>query len=97
MHLSRQCGRYLSYESADANTTTVCCKLIFFCVIKHEHMFAENNIFILAKAKPFRVAFHTDSYETCTIIGANKANVCEGAVLPAGIIGFKLMYWQASC
>ena len=54
-------------------------------------------IFLSGRNIPFRVGVNFDGYEYQTSMTADMAQLNEEILIPAGIIGFKLTYWQVPC
>ena len=50
-----------------------------------------------ARRSPFVFGVNFDDDEIATSAGTDKAKVNEAMILPGGIIGFKLYYWQVAC
>ena len=53
------------------------------------------NFLFLAGRKPFRITFKTDADEVTAT--SMPGTLDEQALIPAGIIGFSLDYWQQPC
>ena len=62
----------------------------------HVHNRSFHFLF-LARRSPFVVGVNFDDDEIATASGTAKLKVNEQMVLPGGIIGFKLYFWQVAC
>ena len=49
------------------------------------------------RSYPFQISVKTDDNEACIAMTADMANMCEGGLVPGGIIGFAIGYTQNSC
>lgn len=51
----------------------------------------------LGRSLPFRVGVNFNGHETGLTATADMATLNEEHLFPAGIVGFKLTYWQVAC
>ena len=87
--LGRICGRYINSTTAIATAQTICCKYqkirVFFGLI---------FITFPARQHPFRVGVVFNDNEA---VGGTTSATNDLTLAPAGIIGFKLEFFQGTC